>query len=68
MCIDFRPLNAITKKDNYLLPRIDEILDSLATAKIYSTLDATSGYYQIEISEGSIEKRLFRGKVSSTNL
>lgn len=49
LCLDYRPLNLITEKDRYPLPRIDEILDRLSDAKIFSTLDATSGYYQVEI-------------------
>ena len=38
-CIDYRKVNAITRKDAYLLPRIDETLDTLAGSKLYTTLD-----------------------------
>lgn len=51
MCIDYRQLNSKTIRDNYALPRIDEVLDSLAGAKYYSVIDMKSGYYQIEIAE-----------------
>ncbi|MGL5691745.1 MAG: reverse transcriptase family protein, partial [Bacteroidales bacterium] len=62
LCIDYRALNNLTIKDNYPLPRIDEITDSLAKASIYSTLDATSGFYQIAIEEADIPKTAFTYK------
>lgn len=60
LCIDYRKLNEVTVKDAYPLPRIDDILDNLAEASVFSTLDATSGYYQIPIAEDSIEKTAFQ--------
>ncbi|MGL5708894.1 MAG: reverse transcriptase domain-containing protein [Aeromonas sp.] len=62
LCIDFRKVNKITLRDNYPLPRIDEIIEDLASAKVFSILDATSGYYQIEIAEEDKEKTAFRWK------
>lgn len=58
-CIDYRRINAITKKDAYPLPRIDQTLDALATAKLFSSLDLTSGYWQIELDSESREKSAF---------
>ena len=46
-CIDFRKLNAITKKDQYLLPLIDETLGRLGRAKIFTKLDICQAFYQI---------------------
>ncbi|KAI5155156.1 hypothetical protein ENBRE01_3496, partial [Enteropsectra breve] len=60
LCIDYRPLNEITVKDAYPLPRIDDILDSLIGARIFSTLDATSGYHQIAINPEDIPKTAFQ--------
>ncbi len=49
LCVDFRKLNAITKKDSFPLPRIDDVLDLLQGQKYFSTLDLASGYWQIEL-------------------
>ena len=58
-CVDFRRLNARTIKDSYCLPRIEEILDSLAGAKYFSVLDLKSGYHQVEIAEQHKERTAF---------
>ena len=58
-CVDFRRLNARTIKDSYCLPRIEEILDSLAGAKYFSVLDLKSGYHQVEIAEHHKERTAF---------
>ena len=50
-CIDLRKLNQRTLKDSYALPRIEQTLESLADSQIYSTLDLTSGYWQVEMAE-----------------
>ncbi|KAG7666513.1 hypothetical protein KSW81_001939 [Nannochloris sp. 'desiccata'] len=60
MCVDYRGLNRITKKNRCPLPRIEDLLDQLAGAKFFTSLDLTSGYHQIMIKEEDIEKTAFR--------
>ena len=47
MCIDYRWLNSDTKLDQFLLPWIDNIMDSLAGAKVFSTIDLRNAYHQV---------------------
>jgi len=58
-CIDFRKLNAVTKKDSYPLPQIDDIFDQLSGNAWYSTLDLKSGYWQVKIRSEDREKTAF---------
>ena len=43
-CIDYRKVNTVTQKDAYSLPRVDDLLDTLAGSRLFSTLDLISGY------------------------
>ena len=52
-------MNAVTLQDVYLLPRIDESLGALAGTKYFSTLDLTSGYWQVPIDADAQEKSAF---------
>ena len=51
MCVDYRQLNKRTIRDSYALPRIEEILDTLAGSKYFTVLDMKSGYHQVELIE-----------------
>ena len=57
--MDYRKLNALTRKDAYPLPRIDDALDTLAGSKWFITLDLISGYWQVEVSDEDWEKTAF---------
>lgn len=58
-CVDYRRINSVTTRDVYPLPRIDDTVYSLGNAKIFSTLDLTSSYWQIELHKESIPKSAF---------
>ena len=59
LCIDYRDLNEVTIKDAYPVPRIDETLDALGSAKWFSTLDLSSGYWQVALDEEAQDKSTF---------
>ena len=58
-CVDYRRLNTVTRKDAYVLPRIDDTLDALSSSKWFSTLDLASGYWQMEVAPEDKEKTAF---------
>jgi len=58
-CVDFRRLNAATIPDTYPLPRMDDCIDSLSTAKVFTLLDALWGYWQVPIAEQDRDKTTF---------
>ena len=60
LCVDYRGLNAGTIKNRYPLPRIDELLDRVEGAKIYTKLDLRTAYNLIRIKAGDEWKTAFR--------
>jgi hypothetical protein len=60
MCVDYRGLNKITRKNRHPLPRIDELLDRFRGARYFSKLDLLSGYHQQRIFEPHTHKTAFR--------
>ena len=59
MCVDYRGINALTRKIRYPLPRIEELFDVLGRAKVFSRLDLKSGYHQLRMHPDAIHKTAF---------
>ena len=60
MVIDYRTLNKLTIKNQYPLPRIDDLFDNLVRSRVFSSLDLTQGYHQIQMSKEDVSKSAFR--------
>ena len=59
MCVDYHNLNAITIKNKYMLPRIDDLLYQLQKAKYFNKIDLRSGYHQMKIRPEDVAKTAF---------
>jgi hypothetical protein len=59
-CVDYRALNAITKKDRYPLPLINETLNQIGRAKWFTKLDVTAAFHKIRIAKGQEWMTAFR--------
>jgi hypothetical protein len=64
LCVDYRPLNAVTIKNKYPLPRIDILFDQLAGARVFSKVDLRSGYHQIKIRPEDVPETAFSTRYS----
>ena len=63
MCINFKPLNKITVKQQCPMPRIDELLDRLQGSAAYSTFDLTDAFLQIPIHPDDRHKKAFQTRM-----
>jgi hypothetical protein len=59
LCVDYRPLNAVTVKNKYPLPRINILFDQLAGAKVFSKVNLCLSYHQIKIRPEDVPKTAF---------
>ena len=60
MCIDYKKLNRVTIRNQYPLPRIDELFDQLQGSRVYSKIDLRLGYHQLRVQESDVPKTVFR--------
>ena len=60
LCVNYRQLNKVTIKNKYPLPRIDDLMDQLVDAHVFSKIDLRPGYHQIKVKDEDIQKTAFR--------
>ena len=59
-CVDYRKLNKVMIKNKYSLPRIDDLMDQLVDACVFSKIDLRSGYHQTKVKDEDIQKTAFK--------
>jgi len=62
LCVDYRQLNKLTIKKKYPLPRIDDLLNQLRGAGVFSKIDLRSEYHQILVKPEDVQKTAFRSR------
>ena len=60
LCIDYKQLNRVTIRNEYPLPRVDELFDHLQGSRVYSKIYLRSRYYQLRVQESDVPKTAFR--------
>jgi hypothetical protein len=66
-CVDYRKLNAITVKNKFPMPLVDEILDELQGSKFFSKLDFKSDFYQVRMDPSDEHKTAFKTTMDTIN-
>jgi hypothetical protein len=56
LCVDYRKLNEVTIKNNYPLPKIEDLFDQLNGAKVFSKIDLRTGYHQLKVRQSDIPR------------
>jgi hypothetical protein len=59
LCIDYRGLNEVTRKDAYPLPRVHDTLDELKDANFYTHIDLACGFWQVRVRDYDVHKTAF---------
>ena len=59
-CVDYRQLNMVTIKNKYYFPRIDDVMDPLVGASVFSKIYLRLGYHHIQVKDEDIPKTTFR--------
>ena len=67
-CIDYRPLNSVTRKDAYSLSHFDKVLDRISGSSWFSSLDLCRGYWQVGMAQSSKAKTAFMIGVKGVDL
>ena len=62
LCVDYQHLNKLTIKNKYPLSRMDDLLDQLRGAAVFSKIDLRSGYHQILVKPKDVQKTAFRSR------
>ncbi|CAI7791819.1 unnamed protein product [Closterium sp. NIES-53] len=65
MCINYRALNRVTIKSRYPIPRVDELINQLLTARVFSKIDLQGGYHQIRVNPPDCPKTAFQTRYGS---
>ena len=60
LCIDYKKLNRVTIRNQYPLPRIDELFDQLQGSRVYFKIDLRSGYHKLRVQKSDVPKTVFR--------
>ena len=60
LCVDYRELNKVSRKNKYPLPRINDLFDQLNGARVFSQLDLATGFHQLRVAAESVPKTAFR--------
>jgi hypothetical protein len=59
MCVDYMSLNDVIVKNEYSLPRIEDLFDRMRDARVFSKIDLRSGYHQMKIRPSDNPKTAF---------
>src|SRR5467141_3681163 len=65
LCVNFRNLNKLTRKDWYLIPLVTNLLDQVGSTKVYTKLDLCAGYYNVHVATGHKWKTAFHTQYGS---